>query len=171
MTADRNPNGLVLVAGAGADRTDLDMESTESAAPPPSGSFFVDASLDPRDIWMSASDVHDYLHRGRSQGYAFTGSIQFQSVAALPGVWRLADVRSFFDAKAAAAIAAIQWPAAAAASEEDQQSTSPAARAGAVSGPGRARRADPSGSPAYDFVNVQRRSAKPGAAKRKERQS
>ena len=110
MTRPRNPDGLALVAPPDADRTDLVMEHSAGDRQPRNGTahaleqdaiaapaLTIDPSVDPRDVWMTATDVHDHLGHGRSQGCAFTGSAAFQAVAALPGTWRLADLRAFFD--------------------------------------------------------------------------
>ena len=37
----------------------------------------LDPARDPRDVFLSAADVHDYLGLGRTQGYAFTGTDAF----------------------------------------------------------------------------------------------
>jgi len=179
MTRPRRPIGLTLVAAPQPDRTDLDMEpnahSGHSNAEPhaetgvasqPREAFTVDPARDPRDVWMSAADVQDYLGRGRSQGYAFTGTPTFKSIAALPGRWRLSDVRAFFDAKAVAALSAVAWLPVE--HESHEAHNAPDASIAAQSTPVRARRSTASTELNYPFLDTKRRSPKPGAT-RKER--
>jgi hypothetical protein len=137
--------------------------------------FLIDPSRDPRDVFLTTTQVHAYLGKGRAQGYAFTGSVEFQAIAAWPGTWRLADVRAFFDAKFASAIAQIPPGATSDASPEAEPASQshatdavPAAENIAPAKPARSRRAPASTTTTYPYTDVQRRSAAPGT-KRKAR--
>ena len=135
--------------------------TTEAPAAPP---LALDPARDPRDVFLSAADVHDYLGLGRTQGYAVTGTAAFQAVAALPGKWRLADVRAYFDARFAQTIAVLVAPDAVPAAGPDTDEP-PARALAAVGRPARARRSPTSTADANAFLDRRRRSAAPGATR------
>ena len=73
---------------------------TIPASQPCGPAFVIDPAQDPRDVFLKAEEVHAYLGRGRSQGYQITSQPGFKALAILPGRWRLADVRAYFDMRA-----------------------------------------------------------------------
>ncbi len=155
---------LVPVAPLDPDRTDIGMAtpaspeaSTES---PARRAFVVDPVADPRDVFMTAQDVHDYLGRGRTQGYEVTSDQAFQRYQAEPGRWRLCDVRRYYDDKVAAQVCGAAEPATPAAGSVPSASATPAAKSTT-----RARRTEPSVTTDNPFLNSPRRSNAPGTKK------
>ncbi len=64
----------------------------------------VPAGCDPRDLFLTAEEVHVYLGVGRTKGYEITGSALYQHIAVAEGRWRLSDLRALHDAIAATKI-------------------------------------------------------------------
>jgi hypothetical protein len=123
--------------------------------------FVVDPAVDPRDVFMSAQDVHDYLGRGRTQGYLVTSDPAFQLYQAEPGRWRLCDVRRYYDDKVSAQAPGTGGTVAsvvdAGTAHTSDTITKPK--------PARARRSLPVVSSDNPFLNSPRRSNAPGAKK------